>query len=183
MHTREQVVARAADAAFGKALVTNVHRSLITEVIVAAALEPEWTWCAADYASYDFQHASGVRLEVKQSAALQTWNAASKLKSKASFDIAPRKGEWVDGITWKAGEGRNADIFVFAYHPVADLTADHREPSQWVFYIVLEAALPKTKSIRLPALNELGSAVPFVALRDSVNAAVRTFQSRTPGAV
>ncbi|MBK8545700.1 MAG: hypothetical protein IPL62_20575 [Caulobacteraceae bacterium] len=62
--------------------------------------------------------------------------------SKASFDIAPRTGEYVDGAAWVDGVGRNADIYVFAYHPVADPTADHREPTQWQFYVVLENTYP-----------------------------------------
>lgn len=59
--TKEEIVARAADAAFGKPLVTNVQRSMLAEIIVAEALEPDWTWCAADYASCDFRHQAGAR--------------------------------------------------------------------------------------------------------------------------
>ena len=176
--TKEEIVARAADAAFGKPLVTNVQRSMLAEIIVAEALEPDWTWCAADYASCDFRHQAGARLEVKQSAALQTWNASSGRVSKASFDIAPRTGEYVDGAAWVDGVGRNADIYVFAYHPVADSTADHREPAQWQFYVVLESALPTQKTRALAGGAALSEAFDLSSLRESVARARAALRSR-----
>lgn len=48
--TVDEIVARVSNAAFGRPLVTNVLRGQVVEAIVASALEPEWTWCAADYA-------------------------------------------------------------------------------------------------------------------------------------
>ena len=177
MKTKEEIVARAADAAFGKPLVTNVQRSMLAEVIVAEALEPDWTWCAADYASCDFRHHGGVRLEVKQSAALQTWNADSKRISRASFDIAPRTGEYVDGAAWVEGVGRNADIYVFAYHPVADSTADHREPTQWQFYVVLEKALPAQKTLALSGVAALVDPVSYSGLSKRVAQALTSLNA------
>jgi hypothetical protein len=141
---------------------------MLAEVIVAEALEPDWTWCAADYASCDFRHHGGARLEVKQSAALQTWNADSRRISKASFDIAARTGEYVDGAAWVDGVGRNADIYVFAYHPVADSTADHREPGQWQFYVVLEKALPAQKTLALSGVAALADPVSHSGLCERV---------------
>lgn len=63
---------KVADAAFGRPLITNVMRGQVVEAIVACALEPECRWCAADYSSWDFDRADGVRLEIKQSAARQS---------------------------------------------------------------------------------------------------------------
>lgn len=123
----ERIKAKAADAAFGRPLVNNVLRGLLVEAIVAEALGDEWTWCAAGYASWDFENADGVRLEVKQSAARQSW--ASAQPSVCSFDIAPRKGRWESGI-WIAEPGRAASIYVFAHHPLNGDDADHRDPAQ-----------------------------------------------------
>jgi hypothetical protein len=167
--TVHDVVARATAAAFDKPLVTNVHRSLLVEAIIAAALPVDWTWCAADYASHDFRHVDGTRLEVKQAAALQTWNAASGRESKASFDIAPRTGEYIDnGETWRAGAGRNADIYVFAHHPDATTNADHRDPTQWRFFVVPETALPSQKSLAISGVRALAEAVTFDQLSERV---------------
>ena len=88
--------------------------------------------------------------------------------SKASFDIAPRTGEYVDGAAWVDGVGRNADIYVFAYHPVGDATADHREPTQWQFYVVLEKALPAQKTLALSGVAALAKPVTFLGLSERV---------------
>ena len=69
-----EVVAKAADAAFGKPLVTNVLRAQLVEAMIALVLVPEWHWCGADYAPCDFERADDLRLEVKQSAARQSWS-------------------------------------------------------------------------------------------------------------
>lgn len=170
--SKDRVVARATNAAFGRPLVTNVHRSMLVEAMIAEVLEPEWTWCAADYASYDFRHLDGTRLEVKQSAALQTWNADTGRPSKSSFDIAPRTGEYVDGIAWKDGVARNADIYVFAHHPLTDETADHREPDQWLFFVVPEGALPTQRSIVLSGIANMAEPVRLSDLHAKVRDAL-----------
>jgi hypothetical protein len=38
--------------------------------------------------------------------------------------------------------GRHAHVYVFAYHPIADTTADHLDPRQWVLYVVAAEHLP-----------------------------------------
>lgn len=89
--TAADIQRKVADAAFGRPLITNVLRGQVVEAIVACALEPEWHWCAADYSSWDFDRADGFRVEIKQSAARQSW-ATSDKPSSCSFDIAERKG-------------------------------------------------------------------------------------------
>ncbi len=93
-------------AAVGKPLVTNVLRGLLVEAMVAIALEPVWTWVAGDYASWDFEGPRGLRLEVKQSAARQSW-ADENVISKCSFDIAPRTGPLSDTAEFPLAGGRN----------------------------------------------------------------------------
>lgn len=136
---------RVAEAAFGRPLVTNVLRGQVVEAVVAFALEPHWTWCAHDYAGWDFERSDGVRLEVKQSAARQSW-ATSDTPSPCSFDIAERKGRW-EGSVWVAQPGRAAQVYIFAHHPIADATADHRDPMQWEFYAVPATKLPATQRL------------------------------------
>jgi Rad3-related DNA helicase len=167
----EEIVRRASAELFDKKLLTNIHRAVVVEAIVATALEPEWQWCSMDYASCDFRR-GGVRLEVKQSASLQSWNAATLKPSKCSFDIAERTGELKDGITWKPGQRRNADIYVLCHHPVVSRKADHRDASQWRFFVVPEASLPKQRTISLGVVERLAAPVGWRDLRRAV-AAVR----------
>ncbi len=163
----EMIAARAAEACFGKPLVTNVNRGLIAELIVEAALPEGWRWCSADYAGHDFEHADRTRLEVKQSAARQSWAAPESGASRAIFDIASRRGRW-EGALWVEEAGRRAQLYVFAYHPVADDSADHRDPEQWRFYVVEAARLPGSKTLALSRVRALATGCAFADLADAV---------------
>jgi hypothetical protein len=160
---------KVAAAAFGRPLITNVHRGMVAEAIVAATLEPEWRWCSEDYSSWDFERADGAKLEVKQSAARQSWAAADAKPSACCFDIASRAGRWENGVDWIAEPGRSAHIYVFAHHPISDATADHRDPAQWRFYVIATHLLPNTRRLTLARLRSLGDACAFEELRQSVS--------------
>ena len=149
---KAEIIASAIQATFGRPLVNNVLRSILSEAIVDAALGNEWEWCSGDWALCDFRHADGTRLEVKQSAARQNWHSETDKPSAALFDIAPRKLAW-DGKKWVPSTGRNAEIYVFAHHPIVGDKADHRDPAQWVFYVVPTTKLPETARISLAGVR------------------------------
>lgn len=165
--TVSDVVEAACAAAFGNQLITNSYRGLIAETIVHLALSPGWRWCSADYWAWDFEHADGTRLEVRQSAARQTWSRSGGPNSNCRFDIRERAGRY-DGAIWLDGPGRFAHIYVFAYHHVASEQADHRQTEQWRFYVVPTTRLPSAKSIGLIAVGQLASPVEFDALQAEV---------------
>jgi hypothetical protein len=146
--------------AFGSPVVQNNLRALVVEAIIDCALSPTWRWVSKDWAGWDFEHSeSRVRLEVKQSAARQTWRAPPNPTSPR-FDIRERSGYWDDGATWVDQAGRLAQIYIFAHHPVTDDTADHRDAMQWRFYVVTASALPSAVgSIGLSRLAALSPAV------------------------
>jgi len=169
--TRVQIVASATEAAFDRPLITNVYRSVIAEAMVDAALRPAWTWCSADYAGWDFEHADGSRLEVKQSAARQSWDPPARGRKPAAFDIAPRTGYWQGAVWVPTSTVRLAHIYVFAYHPLLDETADHREPDQWTFFVLPSTALPDAKTIGLNAIAARVAACPFIGLSAAVESA------------
>lgn len=161
------VVTKASDALFGQPLVTNVVRGHLVEAIVSLALEPDWKWCASDYASWDFENQEGLRLEIKQSALRQTWAKPAHGKVRTSFDIKPRAGRW-EGTDFIKELGRSADIYVFAFHPIADESADHRCPQQWRFFAVATDDLPGTQRISLKQVEERAQGVSFFQLCDEV---------------
>ncbi len=160
------VIARVSQVAFGKPLVTNVLRGHVAEAIVALALEPEWRLCGGDYAGWDFERPDGLRLEVKQSAAMQSWSTSKP--SKPIFDVAARTGHWQAGTQWIAEAGRPAHLYVFAHHSIYADHADHRDPTQWAFYVVATRDLPDIKQAALSTISRLTSAVPVTALADTV---------------
>ena len=166
MIRKQDIISKAASTIFGKPLVTNVYRSVIVEAIIDAALPVQWTWCSADYFEYDFVHADGTRLEVKQSAMKQTWQTVGT--PRPQWDIAERKTVWIDNKRVDA-PGRNADIYVLGLHGVTDDTADHREPEQWRFFVVPTFSLPLAgKKIGLGPVGRLANAVDVVGLADAV---------------
>jgi hypothetical protein len=150
---------RILNALLGQPLVGNAFRGLLVEAMLAEVLEPEWRWCSADWASHDFENAEGVRLEVKQSAALQSWYVEGFRPNRGRFDIAERKVRW-EGATRIEEAGRCAAIYVFAWHPVSEPAgADHRDPMQWEFYVIGAQNLPNQKTIGLPGIRRLSRAV------------------------
>ena len=177
--TINEIKEKVAEAAFGRQLVTNVLRGQVVEAIIACVLEPHWTWCAADYSSWDFERADGLRLEVKQSAARQSW-ATSDKPSACSFDIANRQGRW-EGAAWVEALGRAAHVYIFGHHPIADVSADHRCANQWQFYVVPTHQLPATQRIGLRDVQRLSSAISLLGLPLAVEeAANRALSFKTP---
>jgi len=139
------------------------------------ALEPEWEHCGGDWAAFDLVHcATGLRMQVKQSAARQSWhgpnfNSDTAPPPRPRFSIAAKTGRW-EGATWIAEPGRNADLFVFAWHGLTDASADHRDPSQWLFYVVAEVALPASASLSLQAVSRLAEPAAYAELHEAVRA-------------
>lgn len=167
-------ITRLAHRLFGAPLLRNSIRGELVEEMVAVALEPEWALCAGDWGACDLVQVGGaLRIQVKQSAARQSWHGDDSPPPRPRFSIAHKTGRY-EGQTWIAEPGRNAEIFIFGWHPVTDVSADHRDPTQWQFFVVAEADLPSQASLSLTALqrlaapvshDELGAGVAEVALR------------------
>lgn len=154
---------------FEQPLMLNNFRAIYAEYLVAALLSDEWKHCGTGWSSWDIEHRSnGKRIEVKQSAARQSWHSPSSRTTYPSFDIAPRTGYW-NNDNWVEGEGRPADIYIFAWHPVSDETCDHRCPGQWKFYAVPESNLPEQKSLSLSKIRRLAREVSSTDLLSEVN--------------
>lgn len=174
--TSQEVVAAAAKTAFDHPLVQNNLRAMLVEAMIDAVLPEGWTWASADWAGWDFKRADGIRMEVKQSSVRQSWT--SKQPSPGLFDIRPRTGYFV-GSEFVAKPGRNAEIYVFAHHPVADDTADHRDPLQWRFHVVPASALPLTKTISLMNVRKLALAVSIQEVGEQIEATAATIMVMT----
>jgi hypothetical protein len=122
----------------------------------------------ADWAAWDLERDDGVRLEVKQSAATQTWEQARP--SIATFDIRARTGRF-EGATWFAEPGRAADLYVFAWHGRWGENVDQRDERQWEYFVVPTVRLPDAKTIRLGRLRAMCAASTSLTLRRDVDAA------------
>ena len=146
---------------YDRPIMNNVSRGDYVECMIVTTLGPDWrlTWADEwDWAAWDCEHApSGTRLEVKQAAARQSWDGEPlPPRRNASFDIAPRTGRWTRENEWVDSPGRQAHLYVFAWHGRSDERADQRDPEQWRFFVVAESDLPRNqKSIGLARLKEL----------------------------
>lgn len=165
----QDVIARLTARLYASPILRNDIRGEVVEEIVAMALEPEWMLCSGDWASCDLRHsASGLRIQVKQSAARQSWHKDKCPPPKPRFSISEKKGRYEEGDRWIEDRSRNADIFLFAWHPISDAFADHRDPTQWEFYVMAEAALPRQSSISLAGIRRIALPVRFAELPEAV---------------
>ena len=139
---REMLIGR-----YDRKIMNNVQRGDYVECMIAAALGLNWQLTSEDWdwAAWDCEHtASKARLEIKQSAARQTWDRGSdRSRRNPRFDIRLRTGYWPkDGGPWVTDWARQADVYVFAWHGETDEHADHRDVAQWRFFVVAERLLP-----------------------------------------
>lgn len=150
--TVHQIVLRSIMETFDRPVMQNSLRSMYVEEQVGVHLGDDWEHVGADWCGWDFKSTTGVRLEVKQSAAKQSW--IQDRPSRGSFDIRPRTGRY-EGPEWVAGVGRFADVYVFAWHGRWE-EADQRDEHQWQYYVVPTRSLPLTqKTIRLSVVEKL----------------------------
>ncbi|MDO9384272.1 MAG: hypothetical protein Q7T86_15575 [Hyphomicrobiaceae bacterium] len=161
----KRIIADIVDELYGKSIMSNLIRPIYIERLLRRLLDGHWRYVGADWAGWDLENSvSRVRVEVKQSAARQTWSDGLTREGKETkpiFDIKERSGYYSDGgAQWVATPGRPADIYIFAwhplFHPIGDV--DHTDPEQWEFHLLAERLLPKAqKTISLSALKKLGA--------------------------
>jgi len=139
---------------FDDPVMLNTVRSDYVEVQVGVLLGDRWRhvgqWDGWDYETGD--GAELVRLEVKAGAAKQVWE--QKAPSVCSFDVKPRTGYFRAGAEWVEGVGRNADLYVLAWHDRYD-DADQRDEGQWIYYVVATTKLPDSQRVGLARLDAL----------------------------
>lgn len=139
-------------------LCSNLLRGMLAEYLVARAVgkaggvRNEWD-------AHDVTTSSGIKVEVKASAYIQTW-AQEKL-SKIGFDIGRKRGGDAGQDTWPGPPTRFADVYVFALLAHQDkATIDPVDVSQWEFYVLPTAVLDERcaaqKRISLSSLMKLG---------------------------
>jgi|CXWL01.1.fsa_nt_gi hypothetical protein len=138
--------------------MSNALRGVLAEYIVAHAADcthsPRIEWDA-----YDLQTKSGLKIEVKSAAYLQSWE--QKRHSPIRFDVAPKKG-WNAKINQSAKEAsRSADLYVFCVFSAKEKeSADPLNPNQWFFLLcptsLLNERLKTQKSVSLSSLEAIG---------------------------
>ena len=153
-------------------VVSNTTRGILAEYIVGRALD-----CIKDddvrdeWGAYDLMTQSGVRVEVKSAAYIQSWHQ-SKL-SKINF-VVPKTFGWNrETNKLDTEKKRQADVYVFALLLHKDKKSiNPLDISQWEFYVlptkVLDQKERRQHSITLASLKKLSASVLFVDLYQAV---------------
>ena len=100
-------------------------------MLVSQILGSECKYAGNDWAAWDLERKDGIRVEIKQSAAAQSWGDS---KSASRLSIAAPNGHYPGGKKYvlnTSGE-RLADLYVLAWHE----RDDQRIASEWQFYVV-----------------------------------------------
>jgi len=126
----------------------NTMRGIWCEYMVAEALGTECKTVGFGWNAWDLQIGESgadlpdrIRIQVKNNARMQVWNAGTKRLSDATFSLPWRRRpdyfeRYTPGVPCEA-EGFLCDVFILCHHPETDGTsADQRDPSQWEFYIL-----------------------------------------------
>ncbi|HNT53209.1 MAG TPA: hypothetical protein PKG95_00765 [Anaerolineaceae bacterium] len=156
-------------------LVNNALRGELAEYIVARALHLDTSQPREGWAAYDLETPSGIKIEVKSAAYLQSWH--QNRMSDIMFKV-PKTRYWDAATNRQAKEKqRQADVYVFALLAHQDKqTIDPLNIDQWVFYVLPTAVLNERKrsqyGITLKSLVELcGRSLTFSQLQAAVETA------------
>lgn len=162
-------------------LLNNTMRGVFCEFIVAAALGLDLISCREEWTPWDLTAPhrwvdvdvprDDVRIEVKSSAYLQSWQ--QQKPSNVIFSIRP-------SFFWSAEGGytqvarRQSDVYVFGLYAVTDRdAADPAILDGWKFYILptrtIDTVCGDQKTISLHSLEKLGPIVTdFHGILDAV---------------
>jgi len=156
-------------------LLSNTLRGRLAEFLVASALgvatRPRVEWDAIDVTSR-----SGVKVEVKSSAYLQSWRGKP---SRITFSIQSKRAWSWDDNSLATHPARTADVYVFCLLDHQDSeTVDVMNLNQWRFFVLatreLEAGLGQQKTISLTTLQILNAReVKYSDLAEAVEFAAR----------
>lgn len=170
----EQAVKRVIKDSYEPKILSNLVRPLLIERLIELLLGNNWRHTGANWAGWDIEHIKeDYRIEVKQSAARQTWSNRESLGgklTKGTFDIRARTGYFdKSGSIWTSENGRHADAYIFAWHGVGEENeTDHRDVKQWQFYLLPTSQLPMTKTLSLLKLQKLCEPISYNKLAEAV---------------
>lgn len=147
-------------------LIRNVNRGAFAEYIVKTALE--FGTCDSSSTkqapvrismdAYDLLNPEGIRIEVKSSAYIQSWE--SEHPARISFRIAPAKTlDENENYSNKSIYARHSDIYIFCVWTAMSRDENILDLSLWDFYVLptktLNEKLPNQKTITFGSLLNL----------------------------
>ena len=153
-----EIALRLAAKHFDKRLIENSFRSALIQGMIEPFLAPGgWRYIGDGWGGWDFERSDGAKLEVKQSAAHQTWSDTQSARSLGTFDTRAKIGFYDNGGSkWTVSPGRPAHVCLFAWNGTFGEETDHRDQTQWDFYAIPTSLLPVgQKTITLDGVRRL----------------------------
>ena len=143
---------------FGSDILSNTMRGLIAEYLVARDLGVQER-IRLEWAAYDLETPTGVKVEVKSAAYVQSWHQTTL--SSISFGIGPTTAWNPETGAYEGSARRQADVYVFALlHHRDKRTINPLDVAQWTFYVlataVLNRRLADQKRVGLSSLRQCG---------------------------
>ena len=152
-------------------VASNATRGTLAEFIVAVALGLDREGMREDWQPYDLMTSEGIRIEVKSSSYLQSWE--QKGLSKPQFSCGRKNLD--TPIEQDGMRIRRADVYVFALVSEIDKgRLNMLDLDQWKFFVIsvhdLDAALGNQKTISLNALKRMNCReADFKTLKEAVH--------------
>ncbi|AWA31009.1 hypothetical protein HYN48_13470 [Flavobacterium magnum] len=152
-------------------ILSNATRGILAEFIVAKALNADIAKIRNEWDAYDLVTSTGIKVEVKSSAYLQTWEQIDY--SKISFSTRAAK-PWDMSIDKRSEIAiRSADVYVFCLLNHKDKsTVDPLNLNQWEFYVLATTELNNYQrsqhSITLNSLKKLTQTLQYNEIKNEV---------------
>jgi len=165
-------------------LFSNTTRGVLAEYIVALAAGCDTTPRLGDWNDYDLLTPSGIRVEVKSSAYLQSWE--QRKLSNIRFSIAPAKHYDESTGKYDPVAERHSDIYVFCVFTCTDRgSANPLNLNQWKFFFVDTETINQRKgpqkTISLSEVRKFGiPELDFDGLKKAFPPHVQPNADRTP---
>ena len=152
-------------------ILSNATRGRFAEFIVATAINIEKTALRDEWSAYDLETSTGIKLEIKSAAYIQSWfqRSLSKIsfstKAALSWDISTNKQSEI--------KKRHADVYVFCLlHHETKQTIDQLNMNHWEFYVMATKELNdysgSQHSITLKSLQNLTPPILYDQLNERI---------------
>ncbi len=153
-------------------ILSNATRGKFAEFLVATATNIDLSKPREEWAPYDLLTLEGIKIEVKSSAYIQSWE--QKTLSKISFSIKPAYCWNYELNQYSKTKARYADVYVMCLLKTTDRElVNPLDTAQWLFYVVSVEVLNSYKrsqtSITLKSLESLTNPVTYNELHAEIN--------------
>ena len=180
--TQSEIIQIIGDNFYKARIINNAHRGNVVEAMVLAALGPKWRLVGLGWHPWDLQRGTGksrVRIQVKQSAALQLWGKTKNQSLQFGWKRNPpsyfKRDNPHEPIE---AEGWFCDVFIFGVHQGTNpKTVQQTDASQWEFMVIPTSDLKKgTNSMVLTRALERWPLISWHDLSATVETAIKSLR-------